>query len=388
MPARFLSSLGAVLLTILLALPLRPAVASDQSLRHKGQPEQNIATFSVCAFDPATGEVGVAVQSRFFGVGVVVPWCRAGVGAVASQAFGNPTFGPRILDLMEQGFSAEDALKLCLGDDKDAASRQIGVVRANPRVMDIRTEDDPLLALNLASPSLSDLAQTYSGSKCMAWAGGRTGITKDGMVYACQGNILTGEDVVAAMAAAMENPSSLDGIELSSVKRSAVNGGADLAGRLLGALLAGQSKGGDSRGMQSSALKVCQAGAGYGGYSDVKYDLRVDDAPDPFEELARLINIARPWALTNEAYNKLNGGNMAEAVRLFTELASLQPEDPGHHYNLACALARSGRGDEAMEQLKLCLGLDKDGSYVKLLPSDTDLTSLHEREDFRALLPR
>ena len=138
--------------------------------------------------------------------------------------------------------------------------------------------------------------------------------------------------------------------------------------------------------MQSSALKVSQAGAGYGGYSDVKYDLRVDDAVDPFEELARLVNIARPWALTNEAYNMLNNGNMPAAVGLFTQLAQLQPEEAGHHYNLACALARSNRGDEAMAQLKLCLSLDKDGSYVKLLPGDTDLTSLREREDFKALL--
>src|SRR5262245_19275367 len=114
--------LRAAMLLGLLAL-LSPPIPARASV----PPEPEIiATFSVCAFDPNTGEVGVAVQSRFFGVGVVVPWCRAGVGAVASQAFGNPTFGPRILDYMEQGFTAEDALKLCLGSDKDAASRQIG----------------------------------------------------------------------------------------------------------------------------------------------------------------------------------------------------------------------------------------------------------------------
>ncbi len=364
-----------------LVLGIRPGRAAAP------QKPINIATFSVCAFDPATGEVGVAVQSRFFGVGVVVPWCRAGVGAVASQAFGNPTFGPRILDLMEQGFSAEDALKLTIANDKDAASRQIGVVAANPRVLELLAQEAGAAA-GLAMPSPSDLAQSYSGSKCMAWAGGRTGVTPSGIVFACQGNILTGHDVVDAMAAAMVAPDSVQGLELTAAQRTAVNDGRDLAGLLLGALLAGQSKGGDSRGMQSSALKVCQAGAGYGGYSDVKYDLRVDDAADPFEELARLVNLARPWALSNQAYNLLNNGNMAGAVELFGQLVQLQPEDPGHHYNLACGLARSGRADEAMAELKLCLGLDKDGTYRKLLPGDTDLTSLREREDFKAMLPR
>ncbi|MCC7478976.1 DUF1028 domain-containing protein [bacterium] len=363
-----------------LALAARPALCA--------QPEEelNIATFSVCAYDPRTGEVGVAVQSRFFGVGVVVPWCQAGVGAVASQAFGNPTFGPRILELMGDGFSAEDALKLCISADKDAASRQIGVVRANPRIQEMQSQDDPLLALNLISPSAGDVAQSFTGSKCMAWAGGRTGISKDGIVYACQGNILTGSEVVDAMALAMDDPASVLALELTQTQSSAYNGGKDLAGRLLGALLAGQAKGGDSRGMQSSALKVSQAGAGYGGYSDVKYDLRVDDAPDPFEELARLLNIARPWALTTEGYNKLNSGNMQEAIRVFTELTQVQPEEPGHHYNLACALARSGRGDEAMAELQLSLSLDKDNSYRSYLPGDTDLTSLRDRDDFKALL--
>jgi uncharacterized Ntn-hydrolase superfamily protein len=343
---------------------------------------ENISTFSVCAYDPNTGEVGVAVQSKFFGVGVVVPWCKAGVGAVASQAFGNPNYGPQILELLAHGYAPSEAVSRVLSADKDAEQRQIGVAWANARIFSRYEGADGSFAP--PADGYSDLSYSYTGRKCMDWAGGLTGIAPDGVVYACQGNILAGPEVVEAMAAAMEDPASVQGLALTETQRTAL--GSDFAGRLLGALIAGQAKGGDSRGMQSSALKVSQAGAGYGGYSDVKYDLRVDDATDPFEELARLMNIARPWALTLEAYNKLNNGNMPEAVRLFTELTQLQPDEAGHFYNLACALARSGEGDAAMAALSKSLSMDTEGIYKALAPQDTDLTSLRERADFQALL--
>ena len=205
------------------------------------------------------------------------------------------------------------------------------------------------------------------------------------MIYAVQGNILTGREVVEAMATAMDDPGSI-------VLPGAYNNGQvgialgtrDFAGRLLAAMVAGQLAGGDSRGMQSAALKVSQAGAGYGGYTDVKYDLRVDDAEDPFIELARLLNMARPIQLMFDGYKKLETGQMDAAIAVFTDLVTLEPGNANHRYNLACGLARAGRSDAAMEQLTAALTLDP--KMKELAKSDTDLTSLRERDDFRKLV--
>ena len=323
------------------------------------RPVPTIATFSVVAYDPSTGEVGVAVQSRFFAVGSVVPWAQAGVGAVASQALGNPTYGPRALKSLSSGQSPDDVLAVVLRGDKDRERRQLGIV----------------------SVAGQGSAVTYTGKECMAWAGGRTGTAPDGVVYSVQGNILTGPEVVDAMARAMETPG-LVGSDLTENERQALLM-SDLAGRMLGALLAGQAEGGDSRGMQSAALRICQKGMGYGGYTDVKYDLRVDDAVDPFDELARLLNIARPFAMANEGYIKLYAGDNEGARATFELLIKLQPEEPSHHYNLACALALSGMPDAAMDELRQAITLDP-----KLAPAatqDPDLTSLREREDFKEL---
>jgi uncharacterized Ntn-hydrolase superfamily protein len=334
-------------LLLVLLLPLLAGAAQPRV--------PDIATFSVVAYDPATGEVGVAVQSRFFAVGSVVPWAQAGVGAVASQAYGNPAYGPRGLRSMQSGAVPEDAIRTVLRGDKDAKRRQIGMVSV-----------------------AHERAATHTGEECMTWAGGRTGVAPDGVAYAVQGNILAGEDVVDQMAAAMEDPNNVP--QLLSANESAALATRDLAGRMLGALLAGEAAGGDSRGMQSAALKVCQKDAGYGGYDDVKYDLRVDDAPDPFDELARLLNLARPIALTNEGYLKLYAGQHEEAQRVFETLIELQPEEASHHYNLACALSLGGKLDEAMAELKLALA--KDEKLRQAAGQDPDLEALRDRAEF------
>jgi uncharacterized Ntn-hydrolase superfamily protein len=236
-------------------------------------------------------------------------------------------------------------------------------------------------------------AITYSGEKCLDWAGGRVGITPDGVYYCVQGNILTGADVVDAMAEAME------GFGTHKTTYAATGYGRydwdsnkdvgkavstfDFAGRLLYAMVEGQDKGGDSRGMQSAALLVCQAGAGYGGYSDVKYDLRVDDAENPFTELARLLNLARPIVMGTEAYNLLNSGDMEGAVALFTRIVAITPDDAYAHYNLACGYARLGRTKDALRELAEALGLDPRLRTAAL--GDTDLTSLRETEEFKRL---
>jgi uncharacterized Ntn-hydrolase superfamily protein len=203
--------------------------------------DQIVATFSIVAFDPETDSLGVAVQSKFLAVGSVVPWACAGVGAVATQAMANYNYGPRGLDLMSEGNSAEQTVEALTSGDEDRRHRQVGVVDARGR------------------------ASTFTGSECFDWAGGVTG-----EYYAAQGNILVGKETVEAMAGAYEES---DG---------------DLATRLLGALDAGQGAGGDSRGKQSAALLVVREGGGYGGDNDRVVDLRVDDHPEPIGELIRI----------------------------------------------------------------------------------------------------
>jgi uncharacterized Ntn-hydrolase superfamily protein len=200
-----------------------------------------VATFSIVAFEPETKALGVAVQSRFLAVGAIVPWARAGVGAVATQAMANFNYGPRGLDLMSRGKTAEETLRALISSDDEREHRQLGVVDARGRVA------------------------TFTGSECFEWAGGVAGEH-----YAAQGNILVGRETVEAMAETFETTTG------------------DLAGRLLAALDAGQTAGGDSRGKQSAALLVVKEGGGYGGNNDRLLDLRVDDHPEPIRELVRI----------------------------------------------------------------------------------------------------
>jgi uncharacterized Ntn-hydrolase superfamily protein len=216
------------------------------------------STFSIAAYDPASKAWGVAVASKFPAVGAVVPWVRAGSGAVATQSYANTSFGPHGLDLMASGMSASDTLDRLLADDEDAAQRQVGLVDA------------------------SGAAATYTGEGCHDWAGGRTGDH-----YCVQGNILVGEQVVQAMATAFEWAEG------------------DLPLRLLAALLAGDRTGGDRRGRQSAAVYVARADAGYGGLNDRWIDYRVDDHPDPVPRLAELLNLHELYFGESEAADRL-----------------------------------------------------------------------------------
>ena len=200
-----------------------------------------VATFSIVGFDPETGSLGVAVQSKFLAVGAVVPWARAGVGAVATQAMANFNYGPRGLELMGQGATARETVEALVSSDDEREHRQLGVVDAAGGVA------------------------TFTGSECFEWAGDVTGEH-----YAALGNILVGPGTVEAMAETFEDTPG------------------ELAGRLLAALDAGQRAGGDSRGKQSAALLVVREGGGYGGDNDRVVDLRVDDHPEPIRELIRL----------------------------------------------------------------------------------------------------
>lgn len=201
-------------------------------------------TFSIVARDPQTGDLGIAVQSKFLAVGAVVPWAKAGVGAIATQSWGNTSYGPRGLALLADGLSAAETMEQITVDDTNRASRQVGIIGA------------------------SGAPATFTGDDCYPWAGGVVGEH-----YACQGNILVSGETVQAMARTFEETSG------------------PLYDRLIAALAAGQAAGGDSRGQQSAALLVVREGGGYGGFNDRFIDLRVDDHPHPIEELRRILQL-------------------------------------------------------------------------------------------------
>jgi uncharacterized Ntn-hydrolase superfamily protein len=203
-------------------------------------------TFSIVARDAATGDLAVAVQSKFLAVGAVVPWARAGVGAVATQAYANVAFGPDLLASIERGTAATEALEALVRADPLRDGRQVGVVDAAGR------------------------AASHTGRQCFAWAGGRTG---DG--YAAQGNILAGAAVVDALADRFEA------------------GGPPFPELLVACLADADRAGGDRRGRQSAALLVVRAGGGYGGGNDRWIDLHVDDHADPIGELGRVLTLHR-----------------------------------------------------------------------------------------------
>lgn len=290
------------------------------------------ATFSIAAADPATGEVGVAVASRFFAVGTVVPWAKAGVGAVATQASANTSFGPNGLDLMARGATAEEALKVLLRADDGRDRRQVGLVTA------------------------SGDSATYSGPGCNSWAGGRRGPN-----YAVQGNILTGEAVVVAME-----------------KSFLGSAGRPLAERLLAALAAGDAAGGDSRGRQSAALLVCRAKGGYNGFTDRAVDVRVDDHADPFRELSRLVGMGVVNDLWNQGWTAFMEKRFAEALK-WQEQATTRAEEqpamlPEVVYDLAVIRLAAGDKPGALSAARRALELNL--KLAAQAASDPDLAAI------------
>lgn len=300
------------------------------------------STFSIVAADPAAGEAGVAVASRFFSVGSVVPWAKAGAGAVATQAFANTSWGPRGLERLERGLTAEEALRVLVREDKGRDRRQAGLVR------------------------MDGSSATYTGPGANAWAGGRRGPG-----YAVQGNILTGEPVVAAM-------------EHSFL----ASAGRPLALRLYEALAAGDAAGGDSRGRQSAAVLVVRAGGGYGGFGDRAVDVRVDDHADPIVEIGRLVRLAVVNDGWNRGWTAFTEGRFDEARRFQEEAArgaeataSMLPEVL---YDLAVIRLAAGAETQALEALRRAVSLNpKLAAQARV---DDDLRAV--RQSLDEVLPR
>jgi uncharacterized Ntn-hydrolase superfamily protein len=295
-------------------------------------------TFSIVAADVEAGEVGCAVQSRYFAVGSVVPWAKAGVGAVATQAAGVAAYGPKVLALLEEGLEPAAALDRALADDGARETRQLGVVTADGR------------------------AAAHTGAECLPWAGHRVG---DG--YAVQGNILAGEAVVTEMERVF--------LETS---------GASLAERLVSALESAQAAGGDRRGQQSSAIVVERAGAAAESREGIDRicELRVDDHIEPIVELRRLLGIHLVWDALRRASLFHEPGKYARGVKLLREALGRHGEDPVLLYDLACFESLAGDTDKALAHVARSLELDP-----QLRPgaaADSDFEALRQDPRFQA----
>jgi uncharacterized Ntn-hydrolase superfamily protein len=271
------------------------------------------ATFSIVAADVEAGEVGCAVQSRYFAVGSVVPWARAGIGAVATQAAGVAAYGPRVLGLLGEGLEPAAALEQALADDQGRESRQLGVVTADGR------------------------AAAHTGAECLAWAGHRVG---DG--YAVQGNILAGEAVVTEM------------------ERAFLQTTGSLAERLVSALEAAQAAGGDARGQQSSAVVVERTGAAAESREGIDRicELRVEDHREPIVELRRLLGIHQVWDALRRATSFHQPGKYAEGATLLRAELGKHGDDPVLLYDLACFESLAGESEDALAHLARALELD------------------------------
>jgi uncharacterized Ntn-hydrolase superfamily protein len=282
------------------------------------------STFSIVAADLESGEVGCAVQSKYFSVGSVVPWAWAGVGAVATQAAGVAVYGRLALEELQRGATPEAALEAVLGDDPGRETRQLGIVTADGR------------------------AAAFTGSSCLDFAGHRVGPG-----FAVQGNILAGEAVVDEMA------------------RAYAETVGSLVERLVAALEAGQAAGGDKRGQQSAAIIVERAGGRVESREGIDRicDLRVEDHPEPIVELRRLAGMWTDWHALRRAHAAYERGDAAAAADVLVA-ATGGGEVPMLLYNLACYESLAGRSGDALAHLRRAVELD--GSYRALAAEDPD----------------
>jgi uncharacterized Ntn-hydrolase superfamily protein len=275
------------------------------------------STFSIVAFEPSTKDLGIAVQSRYFSVGPVVPWAEANVGAIATQSFVNVSYGPRELQLLKEGLSIHEVIEKLTQKDEGREYRQLGIIDA------------------------SGSAEAYTGEKCLEWAG-----SKLGKHYSAQGNILAGEEVVESMGRKFETTKG------------------DLADKLIAALEGGEEAGGDARGRQSAALLVVRKGKGRGGYGDRLIDLRVEDNPNPIAELKRLLNLHRVYCLIDEAEEMLTLGNTETAISTLKKALDLNSNNDDAYLDLGMMYMKVGETQKAIEAFKEVLRINPKMSVV------------------------
>ena len=283
---------------------LAPSFGADRPLRP-------VHTYSIVALDKATGELGVAVQSHWFSVGALVPWVEAGVGAVATQSFVEPSYGPLGLELMKVGKRADEALAALLRADKNESVRQVAMVDARGK------------------------AAAHTGKNCIAEAGNYVG---DG--FSCQANMMLKPTVWKAMAQAFETTKG------------------ELADRLIAALEAAEKEGGDIRGRQSAAIIVVKGKSSGVWWRDRIYDLRVEDHTAPVPELKRLLKL-------NKAYNHMNKGDefmtenrKGEAMQEYSQGMEIYPDNPEMLFWPAVMLASTGKVEDSLPLFQKVFGID------------------------------
>lgn len=262
-------------------------------------------TYSIVARDPKTGEMAVGVQSHWFSVGTAVPWAEAGVGAVATQSFTNKSFGPKGLALLKEGKSPEEALVILLADDEAREVRQVAIIDAQGRVA------------------------VHTGKQCIRYAGDITGKN-----FSVQANMMLNDKVWPAMAKAFERSE-----------------GQPLAERVLLALQAGEQAGGDIRGRQSSALVVVP-GQKVEPWENETINLRVDDAAQPLDELARLLKVYRAYEHMNNGDLAIEKGQMQQATQEYGKAEAMFPNNLEMKYWHAITLANNGQVEEAAKMLR------------------------------------
>ncbi len=269
---------------------------------HQSMP---VSTYSIVAYDEETGQLGVAVQSHWFSVGVLVPWVKAGVGAVATQSFVKVEYGPNGLKLMEKGFTAEEALKLLVSDDENSNVRQVGMVSA---------QGD---------------ASAFTGENCIQFAGHIVGKN-----YTVQANLMASATVPTAMVRAYETTKG------------------ELVDRLMAALEAAQKEGGDIRGKQSAAIIVTTGEPTGIDWKDRLFDLRIEDHSEPIEEMKRLIRVSRAYQHANQGDLYIETGEIDKALKEYDLATEYYPENPELPFWTAISLASVDRVDEALPIFK------------------------------------
>ncbi len=265
---------------------------------HQSMP---VSTYSIVAFDKETGQLGVAVQSHWFSVGTLVPWVKAGVGAVATQSFIKVEYGPNGLKLMEKGYSAEDALKFLVEDDDNRAVRQVGMV------------------------DIYGNADAYTGKNCIQYAGHIVG---NG--YTVQANLMASSKVPTAMVRAYETTKG------------------ELVDKLMAALEAAEKEGGDIRGKQSAAIVVVTGEPTGIDWKDKIFDLRIEDHAEPIKEMKRLVRVSRAYKHANAGDLYIETGEIDKALNEYNLAAEYYPENPELPFWTAVSLASVGRVEESL----------------------------------------
>lgn len=312
-------------LTFLIILFISPLFLTGEKVRP-------ITTYSIVAFDKDTGQLGVAVQSHWFSVGPIVPWAESGIGAIATQSFVDVSYGPLGLELLRAGKSAKEALAALITADKNESVRQVAMVDAKGN------------------------AAVHTGKKCIPEAGYFVG---EG--FSCQANLMLKDTVWDAMAHAYKNTKG------------------ELVDRLVAALEAAEREGGDIRGKQSAAIIVVKGKSSGVWWKDRIYDLRVEDHPDPVQELKRLIKL-------NKAYNHMNTGDdfltenkVEEAMKAYTKAMEMYPDNAEMIFWPAVTLAATGKLEKSLPLFKKVFAMDY--NWAILLPKLSKVGQLPQNED-------